>query len=197
MFRSAVVLPALLLFPVLVSAAPGSIYGKALQKARDVSSQAEKSRTLPPAKPVPAKTSFDQKKAKELFSAITRAKLKRYPKSGAAGINEMLAKKIISPAQLQLPAKKTSVSEKELMIAWFGSEAGKVKNKEVFPLFFTKPAAGTVVVVFNNGTVTTLKKRPRSVTGVISILRSTAKNKKSNLWSSYLKAAGRIDKASK
>ena len=72
----------------------------------------------------------------------------------------MLAKKIIYPAQLQLPAEKTSVSEKELMIAWFGSEAGKVKNKEVFPLFFTKPAAGTVVVVFNNGTVTTLKKRP-------------------------------------
>ena len=62
---------ALFLMPVLLAAAPASIYGKALQSARNVSAQAQKSRTLPPEqkKKAPAPAQNKMKCAKD-FSAF-------------------------------------------------------------------------------------------------------------------------------
>ena len=186
-----------LIFPVCLSGAPGSIYGKALQKARNVTSQAERSRTLPPEKPrpvpAPAVNRFEQ--AQKLARILFKKKLKSYPASGFTGVNQLLARKIITPAMIG--AKKQRVTEKELSIAWFGTQANKANGKEGFPLFITKPAFGEIVVGYTDGTVKRVKSRPRTVTGVIQILRAGAKNKKSSLWAVYLNTARMIDKASK
>ena len=107
----------------------------------------------------------------------------------------MLARKIITPDMIGVP--KQRVTEKELPIAWFGGEANKVKGKEVFPLFITKPSSGEIIVGFTDGVVKKIKSRPRTVTGVVQILRAGAKNKKSSLWAAYLKTARAIDRASK
>ena len=190
---------ALLLMPVLLTAAPASIYGKALQKARNVTSQAERSRTLPEEKPAakPAAPAVDRVKlAKDFSAGVFKAKMKRYPVSGAAGINQMIQKKII-PANILGKELKLPVTEKNLPVAWFGTEANRARNKGVFPLFVTKPAYGKVIAGFTDGSVVVLKQQPKTVTGVIHILRSTAKNKKSSLWTNYQIAAGKIDKASK
>ena len=189
---------ALFLMPVLLAAAPASIYGKALQSARNVSAQAQKSRTLPPepAKKAPAPAPDKMKCAKDFSALIFKAKLKRYPVSGAQGVNELLKKKII-PANIFGKPVKMPVSEKNLPVAWFGTEANKAKGKGVFPLFVTKPAFGPVFAGFTDGSVIQLKNRPKSVTGVINILRSNDKNKKNTLWISYQKTAGKIDRASK
>lgn len=190
---------ALFLLPLLLTAAPASIYGKALQKARNVTGQAEQSRRLPP-KPAPKpapRTSFDRFTASKEFSrAIFKAKLKRYPVSGVAGINDLLKRKIALRGYFDLRHEQP-VSEKNLSVAWFGAEANRVRGKGVFPLFITKPSFGPVIVGFTDGSVIQLKERPRTVTGVIHILRSTAKNKKSSLWTIYQTAAGKIDRASK
>ena len=195
---------ALFLMPAFLDAAPASVYGKALQRARGVAGQAEKSRTLPPEparKPVPPpaapKPAPDRMGlSRDFSSAVFKAKLKRYPVSGVAGVNELLNKKIILPHHLGI-APGQSVSEKTLPFAWFGAEANRVRGKGVFPLFITKPAFGPVTVGFTDGKVIQLKERPLTVTGVIHILRSTAKNKKSSLWTIYQTAAGKIDRASK
>ena len=189
---------ALFLMPVLLAAAPASIYGKALQSARNVSAQAQKSRTLPPEqkKKAPAPAQNKMKCAKDFSALIFKAKLKRYPVSGAQGINELLRKKII-PANIFGKQIKMPVSEKNLPIAWFGTEANKAKGKGVFPLFVTKPAFGPVFAGFTDGSVIQLKNRPKSVTGVINILRSNDKNKKNAIWTNYQKTAGKIDRASK
>ena len=189
---------ALFLMPVLLAAAPASIYGKALQSARNVSAQAQKSRTLAPEQkkkaPVPA---LDRMKCAKDFSAlIFKANLKRYPVSGAQGINELLKKKII-PANIFGRQIKMPVSEKNLPVAWFGTEANRAKGKGAFPLFVTKPAFGPVFAGFTDGSVIQLKKRPKSVAGVINILRSNDKNKKNAIWTNYQKTAGKIDRASK
>ncbi len=186
------------LSPILLCAAPASIYGKALQRARNVSSRAEQSRALPPEKPVPrpAAPVVNRLALAEDFSrAVSRARLKRYPVSGASGVAELIAKRIVSPRilghDLKLP-----LSEKSLPVAWFGSEANRA-GKQVFPLFVTKPVFGPVIVGFTDGRVIQLKQSPRSVTGVINILRSTAPNKKSPLWNNYQRTAGTIDRSSK
>ena len=178
-----------LVFPVCLSAAPGSVYGKALQRAQNVINQAEQARILPPD---PGKR-FEL--AQNFSQAVLKKKLKSYPASGVAGINQMLARKIITPNMIGVT--KQRVTEKELSIAWFGSEANKVKGKEVFPLFITKPSHGEIVVGYTDGVVKRIKSRPRTVTGVIQVLRSGAKSKKSSLWAAYLKTARAIDKASK
>ena len=191
---------ALFLMPVLLTAAPASIYGKALQRARSVSAQAEKSRTLPPEPqkkaPVPAPAPDRMKLAKDFSAVVFRAKLKRYPVSGAQGINELIKKNIIS-ANILGKEIKMPVSEKNLPIAWFGTEANSAKGKGVFPLFVTKPAFGPVLAGFTDGSVIELKKRPKSVAGVINILRSNDKNKKNAIWTNYQRTAGKIDRASK
>ena len=189
---------ALLLIPVMLAAAPASIYGKALQSARNISAQAQKSRTLQPEqkKAAPAPAQDKMKCAKDFSALIFKAKLKRYPVSGAPGINELIKKKII-PANIFGKQIKMPVSEKNLPVAWFGTEANKSKGKGVFPLFVTKPAFGPVFAGFTDGSVIQLKNRPKSVTGVINILRSNDKNKKNTLWTNYQRTAGKIDRASK
>ena len=190
---------ALFLMPVLLAAAPASIYGKALQSARNVSAQAQKSRTIAPEqkKKAPAATVQNQMKYAKNFSAsVFKAKLKRYPVSGAQGINELLKKKIIS-ANIFGRQVKIPVSEKNLPVAWFGTEANRAKGKGVFPLFVTKPAFGPVFAGFTDGSVIQLKASPKSVTGVINILRSNGKNKKNVLWTNYQRTAGKIDRASR
>ena len=110
---------ALFLMPAFLDAAPASVYGKALQRARGVAGQAEKSRTLPPEparKPVlpPAapKSAPDRMGlSRDFSSAVFKAKLKRYPVSGVAGVNELLRKKIVLPHHLGI-APGQSVSEK-------------------------------------------------------------------------------------
>ena len=189
---------ALFLMPVLLTAAPASIYGKALQSARNVSAQAQKSRTLPPEqkKKAPATAPDKMKYARDFSAFVFKAKLKRYPVSGAQGINELIRKKII-PANIFGKTVKMPVSEKNLQVAWFGTEANRAKGKGVFPLFVTKPAFGPVFAGLTDGSVIQLKNRPKSVTGVINILRSNGKNKKNALWTDYQKTAGKIDRASK
>ena len=195
---------ALFLMPALLKAAPASVYGKALQRARGVAGQAERSREAlpPPPAPKPAPKSAPKPApdrmglSRDFSGAVFKAKLKRYPVSGVAGVNELLRKKIILPHHLGI-APGQPVSEKTLPFAWFGAEANRVRGKGVFPLFITKPAFGPVTVGFTDGRVIQLKERPRTVTGVIHILRSTAKNKKSSLWTIYQTAAGKIDRASK
>lgn len=187
---------ALFLMPVLLKAAPASIYGKALQSARNVSAQAQKSRTLPPEPAKKAPAPDKMKYAKDFSAFVFKAKLKRYPVSGAQGINELLKKKII-PANVFGKPIPMPVSEKNLPVAWFGTEANKAKGKGVFPLFVTKPAFGSVFAGFTDGSVIQLKNRPKSVAGVINILRSSGKNKKNTLWTNYQRTAGKIDRASK
>ncbi|MBR1952930.1 MAG: hypothetical protein IKA32_10155 [Lentisphaeria bacterium] len=190
---------ALFLLPVLLAAAPASIYGKALQSARNVSAQAQQSRTIAPEqkKKAPAATVQNRMKYAKNFSAsVFKAKLKRYPVSGAQGINELLEKKII-PENIFGRQVKRPVSEKNLPVAWFGTEANKAKGKGVFPLFVTKPAFGPVFAGFTDGSVIQLKNSPKSVTGVINILRSNGKNKKNVLWTNYQRTAGKIDRASR
>ena len=187
---------ALFLMPVLLKAAPASIYGKALQSARNVSAQAQKSRTLPPEPAKKAPAPDKMKYAKDFSAFVFKAKLKRYPVSGAQGINELLKKKII-PANVFGKPISMPVSEKNLPVAWFGTEANKAKGKGVFPLFVTKPAFGPVFAGFTDGSVIQLKNRPKSVAGVINILRSSGKNKKNTLWTNYQRTAGKIDRASK
>ena len=190
------------LAPFFLCAAPASVYGKALQRARNVSSRAEQSRALPPEKtvsrpvPPPSAPAVDRLAlAGEFSRAVSKAKLKRYPVSGAAGVARLIERKIVPPRilgkDLRLP-----LTEKALPVAWFGNEANRA-GKEVFPLFVTKPAFGPVIVGFTDGRVVQLKQSPRSVTGVINILRSTAPNKKSPLWNNYQRAAGSIDRSSK
>ena len=186
-----------LVLPPVVCGAPSSVYGKALQKAKNVTAQSERSRAVPEEKKQAApKFSISAKQAGEIAAAIKKAKLKRYPVSGAQGVKDLLERKILTPELLGLPAGKNAFLEKELPIAWFGTEANKAQ-KQLFPLFIIKPGCGEVSAGFTNGTVTTLKKAPRSVTGTISVLRSSAKNKKSALWDSYLKRARKIDRSSK
>lgn len=189
---------ALFLLPVLLAAAPASIYGKALQSARNVSAQAQKSRTIAPEqkKKAPAAAQDRMKCAKDFSASVFKAKLKRYPVSGAQGINELLKKKIIS-ANIFGRQVKIPVSEKNLPVAWFGTEANRAKGKGVFPLFVTKPAFGPVFAGFTDGSVIQLKASPKSVTGVINILRSNGKNKKNALWTNYQRTAGKIDRASR
>ena len=193
---------AMCLSPVLLCAAPASVYGKALQRARDVSSRAEQRRALPPEKPAPrpvpppaAPAVNRLVLAAEFARAVTKAGLKRYPVSGAAGVARLIERKIVPPRilgkNLRLP-----LTEKTLPIAWFGNEANRA-GKEVFPLFVSKPAFGPVIVGFTDGGVIQLKQSPRSVTGVINILRSTAPNKKSPLWNNYQRTAGIIDRNTK
>jgi hypothetical protein len=196
--KIAVVSVVSLILPLSVSAA-GSVYGRALQKARNVAGQAERSRAaLPddgkPAAPKPAAPDA-LARAKQLSAAV--AKLKTYPPTGAKGVNELLTKKLVDPASLGLEAGKTNVTEKELSLAWFGTEANSARGKGVFPLFVSKPARGAVVVGFTDGSVKRLDNRPRSVTGVISVLRTGASNGKDPLWESYRKAARAIDRAEK
>ena len=119
------------------------------------------------------------------------------PPSGARGVNELLAKKIVTCAQLQLDEGKTSVAEKELAVAWFGTEAGQAGGKKGFPLFVTKPARGAVIVGFPDGTVRRLDNRPRGVTGVISILKAESPEKNDPLWESYGRTARDIDRSSR
>lgn len=185
-------------FPALVSAAPASVYGKALQRAKQVSAQASQSRQQLPPQPDPAAKVRRNiaAEAKTLIKKLRDAKLDTYPVSGAAGVNELLAKKIIKPASFGLPPGTVRVTERELAYAWFGSEANKAGNG-VFPLIVSKPSAGPVSVCFTDGSVIEIKSRPRTVTGVISVLRSRAKDKKSPLWEHYFKTARAIDKASK
>ena len=190
------------LAPLLLYAAPASIYGKALQRARNVSSHAEQSRALPPEKtvarpvaPTAAPAVSRLALAEEFSRAVSKAKLKRYPVSGAAGVAKLIERKIVPPRILG-KALRLPLTEKSLPIAWFGNEANRA-GKEVFPLFVSKPAFGPVIVGFTDGKVVQLKQSPRSVTGVINILRSTAPNKKSPLWNNYQRAAGSIDRSSK
>lgn len=197
--KIAVVSALSLVLPLSVFAAPGSIYGKALQKARNVAGQAEKSRAALPGddKPAAPKPAAPEVLARaQQFSAAV-AKLETYPPTGAKGVNELLAKKLVDPASLGLEAGKTGVTEKELSLAWFGTEANSARSKGAFPLFISKPARGTVIVGFTDGSVKRLDNRPRGVTGVISILRSQAADAKDPLWESYRKAARAIDRAGK
>ena len=191
---------ALFLMPVLLTAAPAGIYGKALQKARNVAGQAERSRAIAPeksaVKPAVPQAPDRLAAAKDFSRELAKAKLKSYPASGAAGINELLKKKIVSSRFFGTDVK-VPVTEKKLPVAWFGTEANLARAQGVFPLFVTKPASGPVIAGFTDGSVIQLKQRPRTVTGVINILRSTAKNKKSTFWIKYRNAAGKIDKASK
>lgn len=193
---------AVCLSPALLNAAPASVYGKALQRAKNVASHAEQSRALPPEKPAarpvpppPAPAVNRQELAGEFSRAVFKARLKRYPVSGAAGVAKLIESKIVPPRilgkNLRLP-----LTEKGLPVAWFGSEANRA-GKEVFPLFVTKPAFGPVIVGFTDGRVIQLRQSPRSVTGVINILRSTAPNKRHTLWNNYLRTAGTIDRNSK
>ncbi|MBQ9502075.1 MAG: hypothetical protein IJU70_07970 [Lentisphaeria bacterium] len=199
MLKKIVVLSvASLVLPLSVSAA-GSVYGRALQKARNVAGQAEKSRAaLPdddrPASPKPAAPDALDR-AKQFSAAV--AKLETYPPTGAKGVNELLAKKLADPASLGLAAGRTNITEKELSIAWFGTEANSARGKGVFPLFISKPAKGAVVVGFTDGSVKRLDNRPRGVTGVISILRAQSSDGRDPLWESYRKAARAIDRAAK
>ena len=185
-------------FPALVFAAPASVYGKALQRATQVSNQASQSRQQLPPQPASAakKQRSSAAEAKMLSKNLRDAKLDTYPVSGAAGVNELLAKKLIKPESFGLPSGTVRIAERDLVYAWFGSEANKAGNG-VFPLFVTKPSAGPVSVGFTDGSVVEIKSRPRTVTGVISVLRSRAKDKKSPLWERYFKTARAIDKASK
>ena len=184
--------------PSFLYAAPASVYGKALQRARNVSSRAEQSRALPPEKPAPRPAAPAVNRlalAGEFARAVSKAGLKRYPVSGAAGVATLIERKIVPPRILG-KALRLPLTEKELPIAWFGNEANRA-GKEVFPLFVSKPAFGPVIVGFTDGGVIQLKQSPRSVTGVINILRSTAPNKKSPLWNNYQRTAGSIDRSSK
>ena len=206
MLKNVVVLSAVcFVLPSLLPAAPSSVYGRALQKARSVTAQAEKSRALPEEKkPEEKKTGTAPQKApdalaraQEFSRAVAAAGLKKYPPSGARGVNELLAKKIVTCAQLQLEEGKTQVAEKELAIAWFGTEAALAGDKKGFPLFVSKPARGAVIVGFPDGTVRRLANRPRGVAGVISILKAESPESGDPLWESYRKTARSIDRSSK
>lgn len=206
MLKNVVVLSAVCFaLPALLPAAPASVYGRALQKARNVTAQAEKSRALPEEKKseekkteaAPRKAPDALARAQEFSRAVAAAGLKKYPPSGARGVNELLAKKIVTCAQLQLDEGKTSFSEKELAIAWFGTEAALAGDKKGFPLFVSKPARGAVIVGFPDGSVRRLANRPRGVAGVISILKAESPAGGDPLWESYRKTARSIDRASK
>ena len=202
MLKKIVVLPvAVLLLPLSLSAVPGSVYGKALQKARNVAGQAEKSRSALPgdrkAAPAPKAASDALTRAQKFSAAVAAAKLETYPPTGARGVNLLLEKKLVDPAVLGLAPGRTNVTEKELSLAWFGTEANSARGKGVFPLFISKPAKGAVVVGFTDGSVRRLDNRPRGVTGVISILRAKASNGRDPLWESYRKAARAIDGAAR
>ena len=204
--KAAVLSAACFVLPSLLQAAPSSVYGRALQKARNVTAQAEQSRALPAEKKpeekkpeaAPRKVPADPlARAQEFSRAVAAAGLKKYPPSGARGVNELLAQKIVSCAQLQLEEGKSAVAEKELFLAWFGTEAALAGNRKGFPLFVTKPARGAVIVGFPDGTVRRLANRPRGVTGVISILKAESPEKNDPLWESYRKAARAIDRSSR
>jgi len=201
MLKKVIVLSAVCFaLPSLLPAAPGSVYGRALQKARSVTAQAEKSRTLPEEQrsgAAPQKAPDALARAQEFSRAVAAAGLKKYPPSGARGVNELLAKKIVTCAQLQLAEDKTSVAEKELAIAWFGTEAALAGDKKGFPLFVSKPARGAVIVGFPDGSVRRLTNRPRGVTGVISILKAESPEKSDPLWESYSRTARSIDRSSR
>ena len=216
MLKNVVVLSAVCFaLPSLLPAAPSSVYGRALQKARSVTAQAEKSRALPeekkPEEKKPEEKKPEEKKteaaprkapdaltrAQEFSRAVAAAGLKKYPPSGARGVNELLAQKIVTCAQLQLEEGKSSVSEKDLSIAWFGTEAALAGDKKGFPLFVTKPARGAVIAGFPDGSVRRLANRPRGVAGVISILKAESPSSGDPLWESYRKTARSIDRASR
>lgn len=201
MLKKIVVLSvASLLLPLSLSAVPGSVYGKALQKARNVAGEAEKSRAVLPddgkaASKAAAPDAFAR--AKKFSDAVAAAKLETYPPTGARGVRVLLEKKLVDPAVLGLAPGRTNVAEKDLSLAWFGTEANSARGKGVFPLFISKPAKGAVIVGFTDGSVKRLDNRPRGVTGVISILRAKASNGRDPLWESYGKAARAIDRAAR
>ena len=138
----------------------GSPYGKALQKARQVSGQAER-RNARAVAPAPRRQAAEGAEFKQLYAQIGEvARLNRgvLPgPAGIAGLKKLCGPGRVSPALLKINDFK-KLSEKNCPWAYVGGALGQLKRLPAggnFPVLFSKAAPGKkeIRVLFADGSV--------------------------------------------
>lgn len=190
----------------------GSPYGKALQKARQVRSDAEKrnAAALAPAKPAPrpaapkAPAPGGSDEFKQVWQQVGKvAQANKGVLPGPAGIDGL--RKMCGPGGVAPQLLKINdfgkMTEKNCPWAYVGGELGQLKALPAgvrFPVLFTKPAPGVkqICVLFADGSVRRYDARNlRNCAAVVKFLRNSSGRGKHPAWNKLNFAAGQIDRA--
>ena len=186
----------------MVCASP---YGKALQKARQVTGKVEK-RSAQAVAPAPRRAPAQGGEFKQLYAQIGEvARVNRGVLPGPAGIAGL--KKLCGPGRVAPSLLKINdfkkMTEKNCPWAYIGGELGQLKalpENGKFPILFSKSAPGVkeIKVIFADGSVKNLNAaRFRTAASVVGFLRKSSPHAKHPAWNKLAKAAGQIDRASR